>query len=435
MSHQTILDEAEHLINAGRFDAATKILAAANTKILAAANAKILPATNDGIHARLLKAAAALGKRNVAEAIPHLLAILENDSSAPKARFLLGRAHLLSANAGAAVAVFEALSESHPDFPGLEEALIGAYRRDARYEDAIRHADCAQPSEQILFEKATAQAALGEAAASLATFDQLLTLSPHLAAAWYGSHAPALEIHGHAQSQARLEKAAACPGANRRYQAMLAAYDVLRGTEPRPYARSHAHVVEAAAALIPALAPDFRLFGLTLPLLRWALGQATKTGLVLEFGVRRGTSITALALETEQQVHGFDSFEGLPEDWVGNRAGVLTTGSTLPKVPTNVTLHSGWFQDSLPGFLAAHPCPLRFANIDSDLYSSARTVLTALAGRITPGTVLVFDEFIGNRSWRDDEYRAFHEYAATNSITWRIIAIGLATKQVALEIL
>jgi len=78
--------------------------------------------------------------------------------------------------------------------------------------------------------------------------------------------------------------------------------------------------------------------------------------------------------------------------------GVLTTGGRTPEVPANVVLHAGWFDDTLPVFLAGTPGPVRFANIDCDLYSSTRSVLTALAGRIRPGTILVFDRLIARRS-------------------------------------
>ncbi|MBI3446805.1 MAG: hypothetical protein HY055_15935, partial [Magnetospirillum sp.] len=126
---------------------------------------------------------------------------------------------------------------------------------------------------------------------------------------------------------------------------------------------------------------------------------------------------------------------GLPESWNGAPDGMLTTGRQMPEVGEGVHLHPGWFEDTLPAFLAEHPGMVRFANIDSDVYSSARTVLTALAGRIGPGSVLVFDEFIGNRSWRDDEYRAFSEFALAHGIRHQIIAVNLACKQVAMVIL
>jgi len=103
-------------------------------------------------------------------------------------------------------------------------------------------------------------------------------------------------------------------------------------------------------------------------------------------------------------------------------------------VPDNAYLHAGWFEDSLPVFFAAHPGPIRFANIDSDIYSSACTALLAMKDRLIPGSILVFDEFIGNRSWRDDEFKAFHEFAAETGWNWRIIAASPATKQVAIRL-
>ena len=88
----------------------------------------------------------------------------------------------------------------------------------------------------------------------------------------------------------------------------------------------------------------------------------------------------------------------------------------------------------MPEFLAGHPGSVRFVNVDSDIYSSAKTVLTCLASRFRPGTVLVFDEFIGNRHWRDDEFKAFAEYAAENDVGFDYIAVSPFTKQVAVRL-
>ena len=362
------------------------------------------------------------------EAARQLLAELPN--AAPGRR-----AQILGADPAAIIASFEPLAAAMPDLPGLAEVLAAAYRRDARYDDAIRVVETApEPTEQMLYEKAVSQACLGHGQASLASWDALIARAPGLAAAWYGSHGPALELLGWTEAERRLERAAACPKANGKYRAMLAAYDVLAGRPPRDFNRKHLHLVESAAALLPDLQPDHRLFGISASLLRWALAQAQRPGLVLEFGVRRGTSLKIIAETAGQDVHGFDSFEGLPEDWNGTASGVLTTDRQLPAATENIRLHPGWFEDTLPGFLASHPGPVRFVNLDSDLYSSAKTVLTALGNRIGPGTVLVFDEFIGNRNWRQDEYRAYHEFAQDFGIRARIIAVNLACKQVAMEI-
>ncbi len=374
-----------------------------------------------------------LARRRPQAALEVLRRAVAQHPGCAESRLLLGRACLQAGRGGEAVAVLEPLCAGHASAAALE-ALAAAYRRDARYDEVLALAR-RQGGPQLAYEAAMALTAQSRAAEALAAFDALLAEEPDLAAAWFGSHGPALELLGWDEAERRLARAAACRGANRRYQALLAAYHRLLGrADAAPCPQSQRHLAEGAVALRPHLAEGWRLFGVSGSLLRWALGQAERPGLVLEFGVRRGTSIAHLAAVAGQTVHGFDSFEGLPEAWVNGPSGALTTERRLPAVPDNVVLHAGWFEDTLPGFLAAEAGPLRFANIDSDLYSSARTVLTALAGRIGPGSILVFDEFIGNRSWRDDEYRAFHEHATEQGLSWSIIAVGLATKQVALRI-
>ena len=47
-------------------------------------------------------------------------------------------------------------------------------------------------------------------------------------------------------------------------------------------------------------------------------------GLFLEFGVHKGHSIKKLSSKTESMFYGFDSFEGLPENWrTSNDKGVF----------------------------------------------------------------------------------------------------------------
>ncbi len=72
----------------------------------------------------------------------------------------------------------------------------------------------------------------------------------------------------------------------------------------------------------------------------------------------------------------------------------------LPKVRGNVRLIQGWFDKILPDFWPAHQGPALFRHIDSDLYSSARTVFTLFRDRIRPGTVIVFDEFFNYSGWK-----------------------------------
>jgi len=75
-------------------------------------------------------------------------------------------------------------------------------------------------------------------------------------------------------------------------------------------------------------------------LLLFAAREAPAQGLMLEFGVADGASVSYLAKRIARDWHGFDSFEGLPEHWSGTEAGKGTfgRGGALPNVPANVTL-------------------------------------------------------------------------------------------------
>lgn len=162
---------------------------------------------------------------------------------------------------------------------------------------------------------------------------------------------------------------------------------------------------------------------------------ATIEGLVLEFGVRHGNSIRQLARLAKQNVHGFDSFEGIPEDWHDEARGSYSTNGVIPKVPSHITLYQGWFDETLPKFLEQHKENVRLINIDCDIYSSTKTVLDLLAPRINAGTVIIFDEYIGNQYWREDEFKAFQECVNSYGWNYEYLCFSFFTKQVALKIL
>ena len=165
-----------------------------------------------------------------------------------------------------------------------------------------------------------------------------------------------------------------------------------------------------------------------------AMAAAQVDGLVLEFGVFNGKSIRQLAPLTEGLVHGFDSFEGLPEAWGNEDKGSYSAFGQLPLVPDNVRLHRGWFEDSIPRFLRAEAGPIRFINIDCDLYSSTKTIFDLMAPRFVPGTVILFDEYLGYPTWQEDEFKAFHEAAAQHDWRYELLGFSFLTKQAAVRL-
>ena len=161
-----------------------------------------------------------------------------------------------------------------------------------------------------------------------------------------------------------------------------------------------------------------------------AIQSAKVKGSVLEFGVRHANSTRQLAALAKQDVHGFDSFEGIPEDWHNEEKGSYSTRGHIPKVPSKIHLHPGWFDKTLPKFLESNTEKARLINIDCDIYSSTKTVLDLLSPRIVVGTVIIFDEYFGNQHWREDEFKAFQESVQTYGWNYEYIGFSFFTKQV-----
>lgn len=150
----------------------------------------------------------------------------------------------------------------------------------------------------------------------------------------------------------------------------------------------------------------------------YAIKDIADEGLILEFGVFRGNSITRFARALsgrgdKRTVIGFDSFEGLEENWTGQIGGGKSKFSTqgkLPKVPNNVRLIKGWVQDTLPDFLeSVTDEPIAFIHCDMDTYTPTKFALERVKDRCVSGTIILFDELYGYPNWRQHEYRALTE--------------------------
>jgi predicted O-methyltransferase YrrM len=168
-------------------------------------------------------------------------------------------------------------------------------------------------------------------------------------------------------------------------------------------------------------------------LVGYTLAQVHCPGLFLEFGVGRGKSMRWIASETQRTVHGFDSFEGIPEYWNGNPAGTFARRK-LPKVPGNVELHVGLFDQTIDQFVAANADPIAFLHVDCDLYSSTRTVFDRLGERLQPDAIILFDEYFNFPRWQDCEFRAFQEFVAERRVVYEYIGFSVTGQQVAVRI-
>ena len=144
----------------------------------------------------------------------------------------------------------------------------------------------------------------------------------------------------------------------------------------------------------------------------------------LEFGVYEGASMRewcSLNQNPDSRFYGFDSFEGLPEDWhSGKRKGAFSTGGKAPNVSdSRITFVPGWFQKSLRGFLSTYRAQgSLIIHLDCDLYSSALFCMTTLDPVISSGTLLVMDDFFDALH----VYRALSDYCSAYVREYQIVA-------------
>ena len=144
--------------------------------------------------------------------------------------------------------------------------------------------------------------------------------------------------------------------------------------------------------------------------------ELSPEGLVLEFGVRYGTTIRAIS-EANRQVYGFDWWKGLPHDeedcW-------FRTSCECEKpndLPSNVTLIEGLFSDTLEGFLESNRGPVAFVNLDCDIYTSTLYILHCLVDRFVKGSIIAFSAMTFSQAQR----KAFDRYLKETGQAWEFL--------------
>ena len=166
---------------------------------------------------------------------------------------------------------------------------------------------------------------------------------------------------------------------------------------------------------------------------RWALydhaiSLAPRSRPFYEFGVWMGDSFKYLVPKFSEGF-GFDTFQGLPEDWGVVPKGAYSSMGRVPEIQ-NSQFFIGEFEKTLPVFFSERREKAGLINFDADLYSSTITALNNAKPIIDDQTIIVFDEFIVNSHWENDEYRAFLEFCDANGYAFKVDAVSLFTKQV-----
>jgi hypothetical protein len=144
--------------------------------------------------------------------------------------------------------------------------------------------------------------------------------------------------------------------------------------------------------------------------------------LYLEFGVFDGASLRAMVsrfTHPQSKFFGFDSFVGLPEDWLQLKAGAFSQKGNPPNIAdSRVSFVKGWFQNTLPPFLARQvfePDVPVFVNFDADVYSATLFVLCQLWEKLSR-YYFYFDEFTF------DEVVALHDFSTAFPVETEFLA-------------
>jgi O-methyltransferase len=141
----------------------------------------------------------------------------------------------------------------------------------------------------------------------------------------------------------------------------------------------------------------------------------------LEFGVASGSSLRSMMgrfSHPGSRFFGFDSFEGLPENWhpdpkVNFTEGTFSRNGNLPVIDDDrAEFLRGWIQNTLPPFLGTGrvggPEP-HLVHYDADLYSATLFVLCTLWHHL-PEYYFVMDEFVF------DEVVALRDFAHSHPV-------------------
>jgi hypothetical protein len=156
----------------------------------------------------------------------------------------------------------------------------------------------------------------------------------------------------------------------------------------------------------------------------------------LEFGVADGTSFGWWLKENKNassRFFGFDTFEGLPENW-----GIFKKGEMAPEQlkfqDNRYKFIKGLFQTTMPDLLKSTDFNnniRKVIHLDADLFSSTLFVLVSIYYILKPGDILIFDEFcVPNH-----EYFAFRIFEESFNLNYETIGAFNNYLQVALKII
>lgn len=158
---------------------------------------------------------------------------------------------------------------------------------------------------------------------------------------------------------------------------------------------------------------------------KWVIEKEGLSGPInyLEFGVASGKSFDwfmAHNADSDSRFYGFDTFDGLPEDWGPFKKGAFSNNNEIPLIKDfRGKFLKGLFQQTVPAFLTELDNSRRnILMMDADLWSATLYVLTSLAPFLKKGDIIFFDEFVVPTH----EFKAFLDFTQSFYLNLQLIA-------------
>lgn len=153
----------------------------------------------------------------------------------------------------------------------------------------------------------------------------------------------------------------------------------------------------------------------------------------LEFGVWKGEMLrywTTKLMSSQASFFGFDSFEGLPEDWETQEVGTdfFSVAGNLPRInDSRVRFIKGWFSDTLPTFTISEKFHRKVFFVDCDLYSSSNSVFVLIERCIESGDIIFLDDIFD----RHHQLKAFDEFMKRSRFSFEALVGEKASGRIA----
>ncbi len=158
---------------------------------------------------------------------------------------------------------------------------------------------------------------------------------------------------------------------------------------------------------------------------KWVIEKENLTGPLnyLEFGVASGKSFNWFMTQNahaDSRFYGFDTFDGLPEDWGSFKKGAFSNKSETPLIKDlRGRFLKGLFQQTVPSFLSElDNSRINVLMMDADLWSATLYVLTSFAPFFKKGDIIFFDEFVVPTH----EFKAFLDFTQSYYMNLQLVA-------------